>query len=366
MFYEIFFMMVLFLLFSFLSVFLFKYYNKKDNLKSFEKFFSEVNNLSENQQQLFGGIKNLSEVQNNSNTNLLKYFENRLNEIQNSMTDKLSGSASHTAKSLGSLQERLVKIDSAQNKIEKLSNNVLSLQDILSNKQLRGNFGEIQLNDIISKALPPNSYDFQVILSNGKRVDCLINLPYPPGPISIDSKFPLEAYERMVNAKGEFEKKNTVREFKLHIRDHIKAISKKYIISGETAEGALMFLPSEAIYAELHSNFTELVRESFDERVWIVSPTTCMATLNTMRAILNDSKLKDEAHKVGIEIKYLIKDVNRLAERSSSLLKHFNMAQKDIEEIEISAKKTLRRADKLDNLDFIIKNDTNNENIKSI
>ena len=351
------FMFFFVLLVLFFIIILFYFFKKKENSKEFENISSKVNILSENQQQLFGGIKNLAEVQNNSNSNLLNYFENRLNEIQNSMTEKLSGSASLTAKSLGSLQERLVKIDNAQNKIELLSSNVLSLQDILSNKQLRGSFGEIQLNDIISKALPPDTYDFQVILSNGKRVDCLINLPYPPGPISIDSKFPLEAYEKMIKSNTEIEKKISKREFKLHIREHIKTISQKYIISGETSENALMFLPSEAVYAELHSNFTEVIRESFEKKVWIVSPTTCMATLNTMRAILKDSKIKEETDKIVLELKYLIKDVNRLAERSASLKKHFNLAQKDIEDIAISAKKSLNRANKLENLDFNIKNE---------
>ena len=338
---------------------------KKNNENQFDEIFLKVKNLSETQHQLFGGIQNLTDVQNNSNNNLLKYFENRLTEIQEAMNDRLSGSASITAKSLGSLQERLITIDKAQNNIEKLSYNVLSLQDILSNKQSRGAFGEIQLNDIVKRALPPDSYKFQALLSNGKRVDCLINLPNPPGPISVDSKFPLEAYEKLIKAKNDLEKNTAKKEFRSNLREHIKSISSKYIIYGDTSDGALMFLPSEAIYSELHSNFSDIVRESFDAKVWIVSPTTCMATLNTMRAILKDSKLKEQTERISVELKFLMKDMIRLAERSSSLSKHFGLAQKDLEEIEISTKKTLKRADKLENLDFGDKVKADEDDVKT-
>jgi len=176
----------------------------------------------------------------------------------------------------------------AQTNIEKLSGDVLSLQDILWNKQTRGAFGEIQLNDIVTKALAPDAYSFQATLSNGKRADCLIHLPNPPGPIVVDAKFPLEAYEAIRAAKTDEQMVVANRAMRTSVRVHIKAISEKYIIEGETADGALMFLPSEAVYAELHANFPDVVREGFDARVWIVSPTTCMATLNTMRAVLKD------------------------------------------------------------------------------
>ncbi len=365
MFFEILFLVSVPVVLIFIFLF-FRSKIKKNNENKFDEIFLKVNNLSETQHQLFGGIQNLTDVQNNSNNNLIKYFENRLTEIQETMNDRLSGSASLTAKSLGSLQERLVTIDKAQNNIEKLSHNVLGLQDILSNKQSRGAFGEIQLNDIVSKALPPDSYKFQALLSNGKRVDCLINLPNPPGPISVDSKFPLEAYEKLVQAKNDLEKNRAKKEFRSNLREHIKSISSKYIIHGDTSDGALMFLPSETIYAELHSNFSDIVRESFDSKVWIVSPTTCMATLNTMRAILKDSKLKEQTERISIELKLLIKDISRLEERSSSLSKHFGLAQKDLEEIEISTKKTLKRADKLDTLEFDDKIKKDKDNIESI
>ncbi|MBL4768754.1 MAG: DNA recombination protein RmuC, partial [Rhodobacteraceae bacterium] len=275
-----------------------------------------------------------------------------LTDMQERMTHTLHGTSKQTTTSLTQLQERLAAIDKAQDNITKLSGDVLSLQDILSNKQTRGAFGEIQLNDIVSKALPPDSYVLQATLSNGKRADCLIHLPNPPGSIVIDSKFPLEAYEALRRAETPAETKEAVRMMRTSVRAHIKAISDRYIIEGETADGALMFLPSEAVYAELHANFPELVREGFTARVWIVSPTTCMATLNTMRAILKDARMRDQAGAIRKELGLLYADVDRLGDRVNNLDRHFGLASKDIAEIKISADKAGRRAQRLDNFDF--------------
>jgi DNA recombination protein RmuC len=225
---------------------------------------------------------------------MIQLMENRLAEVQRFMGESLTGSSMRTARSLGDLQQRLETIDKAQANIEKLSGNVLSLQDILANKQTRGAFGEIQLHDIVAKALPPDAYTMQATLSNGKRVDCLVHLPNPPGPLAIDAKFPLEAYEALRRAENPRQVQDANVALRTAVRAHIKAISDKYVIEGETADGALMFLPSEAVYAELHANFPEIVREGFAARAWIVSPTTCMATLNTMRAILKDARLREQ------------------------------------------------------------------------
>jgi len=311
-----------------------------------------VRGLSDGQQQLFGGLSTVSEAQANAQAKMVQVMEARLAEVQRGMSDSLHGSAVKTARSMAALQERLSAIDKAQHNIEKLSGDVLSLQDILSNKQTRGAFGEIQLNDIVSKAMPADSYQFQATLSNGKRADCLIHLPNPPGPIVIDSKFPLEAYEALRNAQTKAQKIEAARLMKAAVRLHIKAISEKYIIEGETADGALMFLPSEAVYAELHANFGEVVREGFAARVWIVSPTTCMATLNTMRAVLKDARMREQAGAIRRELGLLYKDMGRLGDRVESLDRHFNQAAKDISEIKISATKAGTRARKLDNFDF--------------
>ncbi len=313
---------------------------------------SRVQALSDGQQQLAGGLHHVSETQAMSQTKVLALMEQRLAEVSRGMTESLHGTATRTARSLGDLQQRLEAIDKAQANIEKLSGNVLGLQDILSNKQTRGAFGEIQLHDIVRKALPADAYTMQATLSNGRRADCLIHLPNPPGPIVVDSKFPLEAYEALRRAANQSELTEAQRMMRAAVRTHIRAISDRYILEGETADGALMFLPSEAVYAELHANFPELVREGFEARVWIVSPTTCMATLNTMRAVLKDARMREQAGAIRRELAALYADVDRLGTRVGNLDRHFLQAAKDIEEIKISADKAGKRARRLDNFDF--------------
>ncbi len=311
-----------------------------------------VQALSDGQERLAGGLHHVSEAQAVSQSAMLQVMEQRLAEVSRSMGETLVGTSTRTARSLGELQQRLETIDRAQANIEKLSGNVLSLQDILSNKQTRGAFGEIQLNDIVTKALPSDAYTMQATLSNGRRADCLIHLPNPPGPIVIDAKFPLEAYEAIRRAETPRQATEAAAQMRVAVRSHIKAISEKYILEGETADGALMFLPSEAVYAELHANFPEVVRDGFAARVWIVSPTTCMATLNTMRAVLKDARMREQAGAIRRELSELYKDVERLGERVGNLDRHFGQAAKDIEEIKISSDKAGKRARRLDNFDF--------------
>lgn len=329
-----------------------------------------VQGLGQGQAQLTGGLESVSKSQQMQ----LQTMEVRLAEVQRQMAEKLHensmkaarsisdlqekmnqtlhGSSEKTTKSLTELQERLATIDKAQTNIEKLSGDVLSLQDILSNKQTRGAFGEIQLNDIVSKALPADSYSFQATLSNGRRADCLIHLPNPPGPIVIDAKFPLEAYDALVEAETKDNQARALTMLKQAVRTHIKAISERYLIEGETADGALMFLPSEAVYAELHARLPDVVREGFAARVWIVSPTTCMATLNTMRAILKDARMREQAGAIRATLKQLHRDVELVVERVGKLDTHFNQARKDLDGITTAAERAGKRAIKLDNFDF--------------
>lgn len=333
-----------------------------------------VQQLGAGQDQLRGGLQTVSDTQANAQAQMIQSMEARLATVQQSMQDRLAdnaaksarsladmqermsetlhGSSKQTTTSLTQLQERLAAIDKAQDNITKLSGDVLSLQDILSNKQTRGAFGEIQLTDIVSKALPTDSYALQATLSNGKRADCLIHLPNPPGPIVIDSKFPLEAYEALRRAKTDGELKAAAAQMKVAVRAHINAISEKYILEGETADGALMFLPSEAVYAELHANFPELVRYGFDCRVWIVSPTTCMATLNTMRAILKDARMREQAGAIRKTLKQLHRDVELVVTRVDKLNTHFGQARADLDGISTAAERAGKRAARLDNFDF--------------
>jgi DNA recombination protein RmuC len=313
---------------------------------------NRMQQIGDGQQQLAGGLHHVSEAQAVSQTALLQVMETRLAEVQRQMTEALHGTSTRTARSLGELQQRLETIDRAQANIEKLSGNVLSLQDILSNKQTRGAFGEIQLHDIVQKALPKDAYTMQATLSNGRRADCLIHLPNPPGPIVIDAKFPLEAYEALRRADSPRALQEAAQQLKSAIRGHVRAIAEKYILDGETADGALMFLPSEAVYAELHANFPDLVREGFAMKVWIVSPTTCMATLNTMRAVLKDARMREQAGAIRRELALLSADVDRLGTRVESLDRHFGQAARDIEDIKVSSEKAGKRARRLDNFDF--------------
>ncbi len=311
-----------------------------------------VQALGEGQERLSGGLHHVSENQAHSQTAMLQLMEKRLAEVQRAMGESLNGTATRTAHSLGELQQRLMTIDKAQANIEKLSGNVLNLQDILANKQARGAFGEIQLNDIVQKALPADAYTMQATLSNGKRADCLIHLPNPPGPIVIDAKFPLEAYEALRRADTPRAVVEAQAQLRAAVRVHIKAISEKYILDGETADGALMFLPSEAVYAELHANFPEVVRDGFTARVWIVSPTTCMATLNTMRAVLKDARMREQAGAIRATLRQLHRDVELVVERVDKLATHFNQARADLDGISTAAERAGKRAARLDNFDF--------------
>ncbi|MEM9045278.1 MAG: DNA recombination protein RmuC [Pseudomonadota bacterium] len=308
--------------------------------------------LGQNQQQLQGGLTQVTEAQAAAQARLMETVNHKLELVSARLGDNMTTSATRTARSLGDLQQRLEAIDKAQTKIEKLSGDVLSLQDILSNKQTRGAFGEIQLNDIVSRALPPDAYALQAQLSNGKRADCLIHLPHPPGPIVIDSKFPLEAYEALRAADSEEALKRAVRAMKTAVTTHIQHIAERYILEGETADSALLFLPSEAVYAELHANFADVVRFGFEQRVWIVSPTTAMAVLNTMRGVMKDARMRDEANRIRRELGLLHKDTERLVDRVSNLDRHFDQATKDIEQIKISAQKAGQRAGRLEAFDF--------------
>ena len=308
--------------------------------------------LGQNQQQLQGGLSQVTEAQANAQMRLMEVVNQRLETVSARMGESLTQSATRTARSLGDLQQRLEAIDKAQTKIEKLSGDVLSLQDILSNKQTRGAFGEIQLQEIVAHALPPDAYAFQATLSNGKRADCLIHLPNPPGPIVIDSKFPLEAYEKLRAAENEAQLKQAARELRLALATHIQHIAERYIIEGETADSALLFLPSEAVYAELHAHFADVVRAGFEARVWIVSPTTAMAVLNTMRGVMKDARMRKEASRIRRELGLLTKDMGRLVERVGNLDRHFAQASGDIEQIKISAQKAGQRAGRLEAFDF--------------
>lgn len=331
---------------------------KKDNNKEF-KFLAD--SLFKGQAELAGRMSQLSESSsiqqnkisdaiNEQKISVLKIMDEKLLAVTKSVGEGLQQSTNKTTETIQDLRERLAKIDVAQQKISHLSEQVVSLQEVLSNKQARGAFGEIQLNDLVKSILPPSSFEFQKILSNQKRADCVLNLPNPPGTIVIDSKFPLESYQALRNANTDRDKLEAERFFKASVLKHVKDIADKYIIPGETAESALMFLPAESIYAELYTNFIDVVEYSYRLKVWIVSPTTLMATLNTVRAVLKDATMREQAGVIQKEVGILIEDISRLDDRIENLTKHFELASKDIGDIRISSNKISRRIEKIEDL----------------
>ena len=248
------------------------------------------------------------------------------------------------------LAERLGMLSQNAIELKNISADIANFKDILmGNKQARGSFGERQLEDLVADIMPPESYAFQSVLSTGVRPDCVIRLPYPPGDMIIDSKFPLESYNRILTDKDNMMYK---KQFELDVRKHIDAIAEKYIIAGVTAESAMMFIASESIFEELHSEFPDTVEYAARKKVFIVSPATLWATLNTIRAVLSDIKIKRVASKIKHELDLLLTDLTRLNDRTENLQKHFAQTTGDIEQIQTSVSKITPRAEKLRDMDF--------------
>ena len=304
------------------------------------------------QSELVGQLRQLGEGTTRAQAELARSLNERLDSVSKQLGDTVAQSAERTGKTIHELQTRLAVIDEAQKNLTELSNQVVGLQDILDNKQARGAFGEVQLENIVRDALPAGAYELQATLSNGRRADCLIRLPNPPGSIAVDAKFPLEGWRALRAATDEAARSQAARTFAADLQKHIEDIAEKYIIPGETAESALMFLPSEAVYAELHSNFGSVVEAAYRRRVWIVSPTTLMATLTTVRAVLKDARMREQAHVIQRQVGLLVADVRRLEDRVENLKKHFGQAEKDLKEIDVSAGKIVRKAGQIEDLQF--------------
>ena len=318
--------------------------------------------LAESQSELTGRLAQISESQVAHQSKITELMQAQEKEVTKNVEERLAEMMKHFGEgmekssltqqaTMGELKERLVIIDAAQKNIEELSSQVVSLQDILSNKQARGAFGEIQLVDLVKSIMPPNAYSFQATIGGNKRVDCLLTLPNPPGAIAIDAKFPLESYRALINAKDENDRMLARKALAGDVLKHVRDISEKYIVPGETAESALMFLPSEAVYAELHANLTDVIEKSWRAKVWIVSPTTLMATLNTIRAVLKDAQMREQAHVIQREVSLMLTDVGRLDSRVEKLETHFRQAEDDIRQIRLSADKLTKRGGKIEEIE---------------
>ena len=271
--------------------------------------------------------------------------------LSDRMNVRLTDQTAQTTKELSEMQKRLAIIDSAQKNLTELTQQVTGLQNILSNKQARGSFGEVQLENIIKDALPFSAFSFQTTLSNGKRVDCLVNLPGPPGNICIDSKFPLEAWKSFSNGQNEQDRISSLRKLRQDIEKHIKDISEKYIIPGETADSAVMFLPSEAVYAGINANLPEIVNFSRRQRVFMAGPDNLMLLLHTVSSVLRDARMSEATGIVKNEVVKMMDDVKRLDERVIKLVNHFTQAESDLNAIQTSSRKIIGRGQKIDEIE---------------
>ena len=296
---------------------------------------------------LKGQLDQIAQLASTMQTQVTSQLQNQ----ERALNETLRKQGETTGQKLGDLQARLAVIDKAQASLNELSAQTTRLENVLSNKQARGAYGEMQLENLVKQMLPPNAYSFQTPLSNGSRPDCLLNMPNPPGPIVIDAKFPLEAWYELGDAVDDEGRKNARRKLADALKVHVTAIAEKYIITGETAESAILFLPSEAVYAEFYTNLTKALEDSFKKRVYLASPTTLMAVLNTVRAIMRDVHMREQAAVIQAEVGRLLEDITRLNDRVGNLDRHFDQARRDIDQIKTTTGKIASRSEKIDQID---------------
>jgi DNA recombination protein RmuC len=288
-----------------------------------------------------------------SNDQLRDIMQARLNDISGQVEKRLDKGFEKTTETFTDVVKRLALIDAAQKRIDELSTNVVSLQEVLTDKRSRGAFGEVQMAGLIRNVMPEGSYALQHTLKNGTRVDCMMFLPEPTGNIAIDSKFPLDSFQKMMDTDAsDVDRLAAERQFRLDIKKHIQDISSKYIIENETADGAIMFIPAEAVFAEIHAHQPQLVEQAQRARVWMVSPTTLMAVLTTARAVLKDSATRKQIHVIQEHLVNLAKDFDRFRARMDNLSKHIQQANKDVEQVHVSANKISSRFEKIERVEL--------------
>lgn len=297
--------------------------------------------LVASQNELTGRMQSMGEM-----------FAKRIEDMSGRVGQSISETTRNTQESLAKLQERLAVIDTAQNNITNLAGQVVELQSILSNKQTRGAFGEGRMQQIVQDGLPIGAYEFQFTLINGARPDCIIHMPNDTPPLVVDAKFPLESWHAIRQSETPDQAKSAAQSFRRDVEVHIKAISEKYLVKGETQDTAFMFVPSESIFAEIHENFEALIQKAHRARVVIVSPSLLMLSIQVMQSVLKDVRMREQAHLIQREIVRLMEDVGRLDDRVHKLDTHFRQAQKDVEMIMTSSDKLSKRGSKIVDLDF--------------
>ncbi|HEY8085775.1 MAG TPA: DNA recombination protein RmuC [Methylophilaceae bacterium] len=285
-------------------------------------------------------MRNATQQLTTSIETLTKTVDGRLEQIGGKVNERLDEGFKKTNETFVNVMERLATIDEAQKKIDGLSTNMVSLQDLLSNKSSRGAFGEVQLEGLVRNALPPDAYEIQYTLPNGLRVDCALFLPEPTGTVAVDSKFPLENYHRMYEPGiAETERQLAARQFKADVKKHVDDIANKYIIPNVTSDGAVMFIPAEAVFAEIHAYHSDIVDGAMRKRVWIVSPTTLMAVLNTARAVLKDVETRKHVHIIKEALVKLDKEFGRFNKRMDNLATHIRQAHEDVQDVHTTSQK---------------------------
>jgi DNA recombination protein RmuC len=280
-------------------------------------------------------------------------IDQRLEQIAGKVNERLDEGFKKTNDTFVNVMQRLATIDEAQKKIETLTGSVVSLQELLGDKRSRGAFGEVQLEALVRNILPPSAVEMQYRLSNGMRVDCVLRLPAPTGLVCVDSKFPLENYHKMLApGANDVERALAQRQFRADVKKHVDDIAKKYIIPNETSDGAVMFVPAEAVFAEIHAYHSEVVDHANAKRVWIVSPTTLMAVLNTARAVLKDVETRKQVHVIKEALAYLGQDFRRFEERMKKLADHVRQAHQDAEEVQVSSRKIIQQFNRIESAEL--------------
>ncbi|MGH8529643.1 MAG: DNA recombination protein RmuC [Nevskiales bacterium] len=280
---------------------------------------------------------------------LTQTTDQKLKEIGGQVEKRLAEGFEKTTATFADIVKRLALIDEAQKRITELSTNVVSLQEILSDKRARGAFGEVQLSQLVRNMLPENAFALQYAITPDTRVDCILFLPDPTGHVPIDAKFPLESYRRLADPKlGEADRRMAERQFKQDVRKHVRDIASKYIVAGKTARGAVMFVPAEAVFAEIHARHADVVEEAQGLNVWITSPTTLMAILTTARAVLKDDATRKQVHVIQEHLGKLGEDFGRFRKRMENLATHIRQAKEDVDDVNVSAGKIASRFEKIE------------------
>lgn len=308
--------------------------------------------LVASQNALTGRMQTMGEIFSTRQGDMMRAVNERLENMSGRIGTSITETTKTTQESLSKLQERLAVIDTAQNNITALTSQVVELQNILANKQTRGIFGEARMQAIIQDGLPMGAYEFQHTLSNGKRPDCVVFMPNDTPALVVDAKFPLEAWNAIKAAETPELAKIASQQFRRDVEVHIKAISEKYFIKGETQDTAFMFVPSESVFAEIHEKHEGLVQKGHRARVVIVSPSLLMLSIQVIQSVLKDTRMREQAHLIQGEVIRLMDDVGRLDDRVRKLDSHFRLAQKDVEQILTSSDKVSKRGTRITDLDF--------------